>query len=88
GYGFRQPLLLISPFARRNFVDHSLTDQSSILRFIEDNWSLGRIGSGSADQIAGSLNGMFDFSHPNAGQLILDAQTGQPAEGRQADTEN
>ena len=88
GYGFRQPLLLISPFARRNFVDHSLTDQSSILRFVEDNWSLGRIGNGSADAIAGSLNGMFDFSHPNAGQLILDAQSGQPADGHEADTEN
>jgi len=86
--GVPVPLLLISPFARRNFVDHSLTDQSSILRFIEDNWSLGRIGNGSADAIAGSLNGMFDFSHPNAGQLILDAQSGQPTDGHEADTEN
>jgi phospholipase C len=77
GYGPRQPLLLISPFARSNFVDHSLTDQASILRFIEDNWSLGRIGSGSVDHIAGPLNGMFDFAHPSEGRLILDAQSGQ-----------
>ena len=44
GYGPRLPLLVISPYARSNYVDHTLTDQTSILRFIEDNWSLGRIG--------------------------------------------
>jgi phospholipase C len=44
GYGPRLPLLLISPFTKTNFVDHQVTDQSSILRFIEDNWNLRRIG--------------------------------------------
>ena len=44
GYGPRLPLLVISPWARQNFVDHSITDQSSILRFIEDNWNLERPG--------------------------------------------
>jgi len=38
GYGTRLPLLVVSPFARANHVDHTLTDQASILRFIEDNW--------------------------------------------------
>ena len=38
GYGPRLPLLVISPWARHNYVDHKLTDQTSILRFIEDNW--------------------------------------------------
>lgn len=61
GYGPRQPLLVISPFAKQNFVDHTLTDQSSVLRFIEDNWKTGQIGGGSFDQIAGSLLNMFDF---------------------------
>jgi phospholipase C len=74
GYGPRLPLLIISPFARKNYVDHSVSDQSSILRFIEDNWNLGRIGNGSTDAIAGTLNNMFDFhgdlSHPQL--LILD----------------
>jgi phospholipase C len=78
GYGPRQPLLVISPYARRNFVDQSLTDQSSILRFIEDNWHLGRIGSGSADRLAGSLAGMFDFSHRRDANLVLEPNTGQP----------
>src|SRR5439155_2543784 len=61
GYGPRLPLLVISPFAKRNFVDHSVTDQTSILRFIEDNWKLVQIGDQSFDAIAGSLQNMFDF---------------------------
>jgi phospholipase C len=77
GYGMRQPLLVISPFARTNFVDHTLTDQSSITRFIEDNWHLGRIGGGSADAFAGTLNNMFDFDRPAASRFILDPSTGQ-----------
>jgi phospholipase C len=36
-YGMRMPFLIISPFAKKNCVDHSITDQTSILRFIEDN---------------------------------------------------
>lgn len=77
GYGPRLPLLVVSPWARQNFVDHSITDQSSILRFIEDNWHLGRIGNQSFDALAGSLNGLFDFQHPRGGRLQLDPSTGE-----------
>jgi hypothetical protein len=60
----------------------------SLLQRVEDNWELGRIGNDSADAIAVSLDGLFDFSsqgrgdlghddHANAGQLILDPATGQ-----------
>ncbi len=50
GYGPRIPMLVISPWAKQNFVDHTVTDQSSIIHFIEDNWLNGtRIGSGSFD---------------------------------------
>ena len=56
GYGQRLPLLVISRHAKANYVDHSLTDQSSILRLIEDNWNLGRIGGSSFDAMAGSLS--------------------------------
>jgi len=85
-YGPRQPLLVISPFAKVNFVDHALTDQSSVLRFIEDNWSTGRIGGGSFDEFAGPLTNLFDFSnHDFEGnhdfeerQLILEPSTGEP----------
>jgi hypothetical protein len=54
-----------------NYVDHTVTDQSSILRFIEDNWSLGRIGDNSFDTIAGPLNGMFNFSNGGSVKAVL-----------------
>lgn len=81
GYGPRLPLLVVSPWARSNHVDHTLTDQSSVTRFIEDNWLHGkRLGGGSFDAVAGSLNSMFDFYQPFVGHrtLILDEQSGQP----------
>jgi len=81
GFGPRLPLLVISPFAKRNFVDNTLTDQSSILRFIEDNWGTGQIGGGSSDATAGTLMNMFDFSNPQDDLLILDPATGQPVDG-------
>jgi phospholipase C len=79
GYGPRLPLLAISPYARQNFVDHSITDQSSILRFVEDNWRLGRIGNQSSDATAGSLSNLFDFEHGGqTKKLFLDPATGEP----------
>ena len=67
------------PTPKRNFVDHTLTDQTSILRFIEDNWlSRQRIGDGSFDAIAGALDGMFDWHHPAMQRLLLDPATGAP----------
>lgn len=81
GFGPRLVLLAISPWARRNAVDHTLTDQASILRFIEDNWSLGRLPASdrSADRAAGSLDGLFDFkARPQAAPLLLDPDTGLP----------
>ncbi len=57
GYGTRQPLLVVSPYAKTNYVDHTLTDQTSVTKFIEDNWLGGeRIGQGSFDAIAGTLD--------------------------------
>jgi len=79
GYGPRLPLLVISPWAKVNFVDHTITDQTSILRFIEDNWHLGRLGNGSFDDKAGTLVQMFDFdAGPHPEKLFLEPQTGTP----------
>jgi phospholipase C len=78
GYGARLPMLLLSPYAKVNYVDHSVIDQSSILRFIEDNWHLGRIGNQSFDAKAGSLMNIFDFTAagPRADKLFLSPLTG------------
>ena len=75
------PLLLVSPLAKRNYVDHTLTDQSSVLRFIEDNWLSGeRIQpGGSFDTIAGPLDNVFNFDDRDdegARKLVLDEATG------------
>src|SRR5215472_15992509 len=82
GYGMRQPLLVVSPWAQRNFVDHSLTDQTSIIRFIEDNWlAAQRLPAGSFDGLANSITQMFDFSKIRPGKhgrLFLDPNTGEP----------
>jgi phospholipase C len=78
GYGPRQPLLVVSPYAKQNHVDHTLTDQTSILRFIEDNWRTGRIGGSSFDELAGPLTGMLDLTHEGrrTRAVQLDPETG------------
>jgi phospholipase C len=85
-FGPRMPFIVISPFAKQNYVDHTVTDQSSVVHFIEDNWNLGRIGDFSFDQYSGTLLNMFDFGDPrcqkpefrNARRLFLNPQTGEP----------
>jgi phospholipase C len=80
--------MVISAWAKQNAVDDTLTDQSSITRFLEDNWGLPRIAN-SFDAAAGSLDGMFDFgakrgrgnaegNAPNSSPFLLDPMTGQP----------
>ena len=85
GYGPRLPLMVISPYAKRNYVDNNVTDQTSILRFIETNYGLDFIdgptappaGQASFDRVAGSLGGLFDFvDAPNTKPLVLDPTTG------------
>ena len=78
GYGPRLPFLVISPFAKENYVDHTLTDQTSIISFIENNWSLGQIGDQSFDAMAGSVLGSFDFTKSHSKPLLLDPDSGEP----------
>jgi phospholipase C len=76
GFGPRLPLLIVSPWARQNYVDHTLTNQASVLRFIEDNWNLGRIGDQSFDEGSGSLMSMFDFRGRGRSRVVLQPGTG------------
>ena len=58
------PLLVISPYARTNYVNHSVTDQTSVLKFIEQNWLHGeRIGGGCSTTSGppGRPGGLLDF---------------------------
>jgi phospholipase C len=82
GYSSRLPLVVISPYTRSNYVSHNVTDQSSITKFIEDNWLDGqRTGAGSFDAVAGSLyvrGGVLDFRRePNDTRILLDPTTGE-----------
>jgi phospholipase C len=87
GYGPRLPLLVISPYAKQNFVDHTITDQSSITRFIEDNWLNSERILGSFDAIAGSLDNMFNFeAAPNMANFLLSESSGEPLNPSQSAT--
>ena len=84
GPGTRTPFLVISPFARKNFVSHTRISQASVVRFIEDNWLHGeRLGGGAFDASAGSIMDMFDFDRDfdrdrddQANKLFLDPTAG------------
>jgi hypothetical protein len=78
GPGTRVPFLLISPFAKQNYVSHTRISQASVVRFIEDNWLRGLCG-GSFDASAGSILDMFDFDRDHddqANKLFLDPTAG------------
>lgn len=65
GLGMRVPMLLVSAYARETdghpgYVSHTQYEFGSILKFIEDNWMLGRLGT--TDKRANSLIDCFDFT--------------------------
>jgi phospholipase C len=77
GPGTRQPFMVISPYAKKNYVSHVLITQASIPQFIEDNWLKGeRLGGGSFDATTGSIVDMFNFNKANSTALILDPTFG------------
>ncbi|HXZ49354.1 MAG TPA: alkaline phosphatase family protein [Usitatibacter sp.] len=59
GPGTRVPAVIISPYARRGYVDHTQYDTTSILRFIERRWHLDPLGP--RDAAANDLTAAFDF---------------------------
>ncbi|NIE65707.1 alkaline phosphatase family protein [Burkholderia sp. Ax-1719] len=78
GPGTRIPFVVISPYAKTNYVDHTFIDQASVVRFIEDNWLGGaRLGGGSFDATAGDLRGMLNLTGtPVTTPLYLDETLG------------
>ena len=86
GFSQRLPMLVISPWTRKNYVTSNLTNTSSVTAFIENNWLGGkRIGGGSYDAISGRLDGptgLLDFfTAPHFRPVILDPTTGQVVSG-------
>lgn len=78
GPGTRIPFVVISPWAKQNYVSHTLIDQASVVRFIEDNWlNSTRIGGGSFDATAGDLRDLLNLSgSANSNTLYLDPTLG------------
>src|SRR5207247_2211208 len=73
GYGFRVPSLLVSPYAKKGFIDHTQLDFTSQLKFIEDNWGLQPLAD--RDQQANSLATAFDFAQaPRQPALVGDTR--------------
>jgi phospholipase C len=62
-YGVRVPVVVVSPFARRHFVSHDVTDHTSILRFVERRFGLPALTRRDAG--ANPMLGFFDFEHPS-----------------------
>jgi phospholipase C len=81
----RLPMIVISPWTRSNYVTGNLTDTTSVVRFIEDNWLRGERIPGSFDATAGSLfarGGLLDFHvRPNFRPVILNPTTGAVVSG-------
>jgi phospholipase C len=82
GFGPRLPLLVISPYTRDNYVSNNVTDQASIINFIEQNWLHNeRIGDGSYDAVSGRLDtpgGVLNFrTRPHFRPVILNPATGE-----------
>jgi acid phosphatase/phospholipase C len=82
GPGTRIPFIVVSPYARTNFVSHTYISQASLVRFVEDNWLRGqRLGGGSFDASAGSIMDLFDFDQDHRHDLRTDALFLDPTSG-------
>ncbi len=82
GLGFRVPALLVSPYAKRGYVDHTQLDHTSVLKFIEDNWGLAPLST--RDRAANDIVSALDFRQPPRPAELLATEEPSPtiANGR------
>jgi len=59
-YGFRVPLIVVSPYAKARYISHQTHDFGSVLKFIEETWGLPNLGY--ADAAADDFSDCFDFN--------------------------
>jgi phospholipase C len=71
-YGFRVPLIAISPFARPGYVSHAVSDHTSLVRFVEARFGLPALTHRDAN--ADPLLDLFDFSHPQPAPALPEPQ--------------
>ncbi len=73
GEGFRVPTIVISPYAKHGYVDHTQYEFSSMLSLVESNFGLPSLGPGQRDSVGIGKNDMmnsFDFSQSPQPPLI------------------
>ncbi len=71
-YGIRVPTIVVSPYAKKHFVSHTVYDHTSILRFIETRFGLPNLTQ--RDKAANPMLGMFDFTKvSNPKPTLVDA---------------
>jgi phospholipase C len=61
-YGFRVPLIVVSPYAKAHYISHVTHDFGSILKFTETMFHLPVVDSSYADARADDLSDCFDFN--------------------------
>jgi phospholipase C len=76
GYGFRVPAMLVSSYAREGYVDHTLLDHTSVLKFIEENWGIPPLAE--RDKNANNILSAFDFSVPARAPVFIPATREAP----------
>ncbi len=87
--GFRVPLLVISPYAKRGYVSHVAHEFGSILKFTEETFGLGSLGT--TDVRADNLSDCFNFNQSRRKYSVVRAQYSadyferQPADPRSPD---
>jgi phospholipase C len=75
GPGFRVPLIVVSPYAKRGYVSHQVVETASLLTYIENNFGLGNLGQ--RDATAAGFSDFFDYNQkPLAFQPIAMAASG------------
>lgn len=72
GDGTRIPLLAVSPWARKGYVDHTYTDHASILKFIEKNWGVRPLSTRSRDNLPNPRQGDENIYVPSNRPAIGD----------------
>jgi len=60
GYGPRVPVILVSPYAKSGYIDHTVLDFTSMLKFIEQNWNIAPLAG--RDTNANNFLSAFDFN--------------------------
>ena len=96
GFGFRVPMIVISPYAKRGAIDPEVMDHTSILRFIATNWNLSALTSREAN--ASDMLSAFSFpagpasgssvsqsTYASADPLLLGSESAHPVNPQLAD---